>query len=103
MSPQSQTETVALPQEKEEILKHLSNANAKLLAFLTSRANELKTWDSVMVPLDETRFFRLGPDGSTVGFGMTKEELAKVINRLGPDFPRINVEELELVTTTRLL
>ncbi len=82
----------------------LKTGNVALLKYLTARANRLpKSFSSVMAPLDETRFFRLGPDGSTVGYGLSAEALAKLgTNLLGKGFPRINSEELDLVVMSRL-
>jgi hypothetical protein len=57
----------------------------------------------VMTPLDETRFYRLGNDGSKVGYGLDEGSLSKlVVDISGRGFPRIHASELDSVTSARL-
>lgn len=88
----------------EKMQEAIRKGQHELLAYLTKRAGRLpKNMDTVMSPMDETRFFRLGEGGSRVGYGLSANSLARLGKELlDQGFPRINREEIDLVLFSRL-
>ena len=88
----------------EKMQKAIQEGQGELLTYLTERTKKLpKRFDMVMAPLDETRFFRLGEDGLSVGYGLSAGRLAKIGKKLlTQGFPQINRAELDLILFSRL-